>query len=232
MKNITKMLMAVVAITSLSTYAFAGSIGFGVTGSYAAVGATGSENQAKNVNKKTSARNVDTALGTIFAEYSFDGLNGLTFGYDYTPGDTTVNDATLSRTDTETSVEGNAVVVSNSVTRSAQATLDNHVMYYAELPIHGGLYLKAGLAQMDVITNESFAGSKAYGNKSVDGTLYGIGIKNEINDNWYYKVEGSYTDYDSFSLSQTGQSANSTVNKITVDSLDVTKATFALAYKF
>ena len=83
---------------------------------------------------------------------------------------------------------------------------------------------------MDVNT-KALEGTRKYGNKTLDGMMWGVGYKH-VNDNgWYYKVEGTTTDFDTYKSNESGTTANSEVNTITAD-VDVTKATFALGYAF
>ena len=160
-------------------------------------------------------------LGSIFAEYSFD--NGFTFGVDHIPGSADVNNSTLSRTDdsSEAAQDGD---------RSANATIDNHMTYYVELPIHAGLYLKAGMLEMDVNATESDTVTTAgsYGSTSVDGEMFGFGYKNTFGERGFYKVEATKRTYDSITLNSTTSDKG---NKITAD-VDATLATFALGFNF
>ena len=231
MNRIKTMLIAVIAITAFSTYSFAGQIGFGVTGSLASVTAEGSEKEGTEAEQNNKASAGNTAMiGSFFAEYTFGGDHGLTFGVDYIPGSADISSNKISRTDIQTSVEGTATAVTTSLTRNASAEVDNIYTYYAELPIHAGLYAKAGITQMDVNT-KALEGTRKYGNKTLDGMMWGVGYKH-VNDNgWYYKVEGTTTDFDTYKSNESGTTANSEVNTITAD-VDVTKATFALGYAF
>jgi len=227
MNKIKNMLIAVIAITSLSTAAFAGSIGIGVTGSYAAIAGEGKEAD-KTATSDASVRDANASnnatVGSIFVEYSFDRFNGLTFGYDSIPGSADVNSKTLSRTD---SGSGDADATNDDRARTAQATIENIHTIYVELPLgSSGLYLKGGQTSMDVNTKETT--NSNYGNTSVDGTQWGIGVKRDIGTNLYYKVEGTKTDFDKIKLNDAQSDKGS---KIEAD-LDVTKVTFALAYKF
>lgn len=234
MIKLRNLLIAVITITSMSTAVFAGSFGFGVSGSLFAVGASGTELEAgaasDGSNNKANASE-NGALGSIFAEYTFDVLNGLTIGVDHIPGSANVNSQTLTRTDIQTSVEGTATTTTTSLARSAQAEIENHMTYYVELPLGStGIYGKLGHVELDVNTKENL-GTPKYGNTSVDGQLFGIGYKYNSGSKWFYKVEGTHTEFDTISLTSTGNSANSTANKIQAD-LDVTKATFALGFSF
>ena len=227
MNKIKNMLIAVIAITSLSTAAFAGSIGVGVTGSYAAIAAEGKEADKTATsdasNRDANASN-NASVGSIFVEYSFDRFNGLTFGYDSIPGSANVNSKTLKRTD---SGSGDADASVDDIERTAQATIEDIHTIYVELPLgSSGLYLTGGQTSMDVNTKET--GNASYGNTSVDGTKWGLGVKRDIGTNLYYKVEGSKTDFDKIKLND---SQSDKGHKIEAD-LDVTKVTFALAFRF
>jgi len=233
MKKLTKKLFATVVAIMFSTAALAGSFGVGVSGSLLNVQGSGEEKVAgvvdTNAENKANTSN-DAYVGSVFAEYTFDGYGGFTFGVSHLPGSADVNPSTLQRKDIQTSVEGTAAEVTTAITRKAQASVENHMTYYAELPIHAGLYVKAGLVTMDVNTEESVAASK-YANTEVDGDLWGIGYKNDTSGNWYYKVEATHTEFDTITLKSTGNATNSTANTIVAD-LDVTQATFALGYHF
>ena len=233
MIKLRNLLIAVITITSMSTAVLAGSFGFGVSGSLFSVGASGTEleaGQTDEVHNKANASE-NGALGSIFAEYTFDVLNGLTIGVDHIPGSANVNSQTLTRTDIQTSVEDTVTTTTTSLARSAQAEIENHMTYYVELPLGStGIYGKLGHVELDVNTKENL-GTPKYGNTSVDGQLFGIGYKYNSGSRWFYKVEGTHTEFDTINLTSTGNTTNSTANKITAD-LDVTKATFALGFSF
>ena len=224
MNKLRNMLVAMIAIFALSTSAFAGTIGLGLTGNVAAISGsgTGTEGTAADTSFQSAEVSDTTGIVSLFAEYTFDRFNGFTLGIDMIPGAANVSKG-LTRTDTNNAhleETGSAT----STVRKANAEVENHLTYYAELPIHGGLYFKAGMVTMDVNTLDT-GGNSRYGNTNVDGTLIGAGYKNEIGASTYYKVEGTTTEFDTISL------ASGTTNTIKAD-LDVTKLTFALGYKF
>jgi hypothetical protein len=221
MRNI---LIALFASLFLTTASIAGSLGVGVTGSFAAVSATGTEadkDGTADTSNRTATASENVIIPSVFAEYSFD--NGFTIGYDYTMGTANVNSKKLTRTDdsNEAAQDGDRV---------AQAEIENVWAVYAELPLHAGLYAKGGFVQMDVNTLESDTVTTAgtYGNETVDGIIYGLGYRNEFGTNGFYKVEGTFTDMDGMTFNS---STTDKGNKITAD-LDVTRATFAIGYKF
>ena len=223
-----KILIGFFASLILSSAAFAGQYGIGVTGSFASISAEGTEAD-KDGTADTSVRKAnashDVVVPSVFAEYSFD--NGFTLGYDYTLGSADVNSSSITRTDTTTNAGED---VQDDGDRTAQAEIENVMSIYAEVPLHAGLYAKGGYVQMDVNTTESetVAGTATYGNETVDGVIYGLGYRNTFGDNGFYKVEGTYTDMDSMTFNS---SETTKGNKITAD-LDVTRATFAIGYNF
>jgi hypothetical protein len=229
MKQIKNMLLAVIAITFLSTSAFAGNFGLGASGSIAIVEGSGTEKAltsdtgVENSVTKANASN-QAFVGSIFLEYTMESMGGMTFGIDWMPGSAEVNKDKVSRTD----VTANGTeTTQDDGTSTAQAEVSNHMTYYAELPIHAGTFAKFGFVQVDVDTTETngATGKGTYGNGTVDGYLFGAGYKADIGGNGYYKLEGTMTSFDSLTL------ASSTDNSITAD-LDVTKLTLAYGYKF
>lgn len=230
MIKLRNMLVALIAICALSTSAFAGSFGLGVSGSMAVVQAEGTESEisgAADTSVRTANASNNTIIGSIFGEYIWD--NGFALGVDYIPGAANVNSRTLSRTDTDGVGETDTT---KSGVNSAQAEISGVTTIYAEIPVHAGLYAKAGWTTMDVSTKEkkplTGTTTTSYGNTTVDGMMFGAGYKNTFGTNAYYKIEGTHTDFDSLSLTGDGASKS---HKITAD-LDVTKVTFGLGYAF
>ena len=88
------------------------------------------------------------------------------------------------------------------------------------------------MVQVTVNTQESLGTGSAYGNIDLDGTLLGVGLKGDWGDNLFYKLEGTYTDYDTLNLTSTqARTGVSTNNKIKAD-LDVTQIKLGLGMKF
>ena len=227
-----KALMTLIAISSLSSFAYAGSFGIGVSGNIASVSADGTETETANSGTENSVQTAtagnDFAFGSIFAEYNFGDSERFTLGVDYVPGSADVNSKTLSRTDvnsdgTETNLQAG--------TRSANAEISDHITYYAELGIAGGVYAKAGFAQVDIKTTEKSVITASgqtvgsYPDKTLDAWTYGLGYKGTFGTNGFYKVEGYATDYDTY------QASSGTGNTVTAN-LDVVGAALKLGYKF
>ena len=227
-----KALMTLIAISSLSSFAYAGSFGIGVSGNIASVSADGTETETANTGTENSVQTAtagnDFAFGSIFAEYNFGDSERFTLGVDWIPGSADVNSKTISRTDVDSdATESNL----QAGTRSANAEISDHITYYAELGIAGGVYAKAGFAQVDIKTKEKStitSGSAtvgSYPDKTLDAWTYGLGYKGTFGTNGFYKVEGYAIDYDTYTAS------SGTGNTVTAN-LDVVGAALKLGYKF
>lgn len=239
MNKIKQFLITTIAIVCLSTSAFAGSFGIGVSGTAASVSASGTETtgaqtagtaQTDNSVVRATAGN-RIMFGSVFAEYNFLDSERFTLGIDYIPGEADVNKETLSRTDTNSDGTENNL---QAGTRKANAKISDHVTYYGELVLGAGIYGKVGFAQVDIKTTESTATTVAattgsYPNKTLDAWTYGIGQKGNLGKNGFYKVEGFITDYDTFSATSTGGVGNA--NTVSAD-LDVVGASLKIGLKF
>jgi len=209
---------------TVSTFAADG-FGVGVALSGAKIEASGTETEGGETNNGKADNFLP--IGSVFAEYT-KGL--FTIGIDYIPFDADISDATKTRTDTETSVTSTATHTTTSRTQKAQAEITDHTTAYIE--IGSTAYVKAGLVQVTVNTQESLGTGSAYGNIDLDGTLLGVGLKGDWGDNLFYKLEGTYTDYDTLNLTSTqARTGVSTNNKIKAD-LDVTQIKLGLGMKF
>lgn len=199
--------------------------GIYVSGNLGFVSADGTESNSESGSETdtsvvTATASNDFYYGSIGAEYSF-GM--LTLGVDYVPGSADVNSKKLTRTDaTSDANESNQ----QDGDYSANAEIENHFTYYAELHSESGLYGKLGIAKVDIATNDTDAGTAStYPDLELDAMTYGIGYKGSFGDNGYFKIEGSYTDYDSFSVTSTS------TNTVKGD-LDTHQAKFAIGYNF
>ena len=219
-----------------SSIANAGSFNVGVTGALAKIDASGTETTSAgasgtaNTNSAT-VENDNVPIGSVFAEYQSD-FYGLTLGFEHIPGAADVSDSVKTRNDMETSKTGDATHNSDARAFKANAEVDNFNLVYIELPIYQQLFVGAGLSEMDVTTTEvASSNGGTYGNKTLDGEMYRIGFKGAIGDAMGYKVFYEMQDFDTLSLTSSGNSVASETNSISAD-LDVDMLKFALSYNF
>ena len=149
----------------------------------------------------------EAAWGSIFIEKTLG--DRLTIGVDYVPASLETETAESTKqdkttTDTRTAKEN-----------KIQIDFEDLTTVYIALNVTENAYIKAGIAQVDVITNESLETGSTYGNTDLDGTLLGIGYNKSIDNGLFFRAEGNYMNFDGASLTS---SANS--NKISLTSLD------------
>ena len=225
-KNIRNMLVAVIAITSISfsSHAFEG-FSIGVLGSDADFNTTGSEIESgttSSTSEKTDAtKKSNVNYGAAFAEYTFS--QGSTIGLEYIPGAATLGSTT--RTDTATNTGDGAG------DRVAKAEVSDHITIYAEptfmMSDNFGVYVKGGASRVSVNSQESNLPSSTYGNVDVWGVTYGVGAK-LYHNNWFVKLERMETEYGDIVL----HSSDTTTNHVITAKIDSTATKMAVGYNF
>ena len=233
MKKIITILATLMLTTMSINFVKAEGFAVGFNGSFTMIDASGTETvsagdagTAQTSAKKAVSNNVFT--GSLFGEYSLANVSyadtGVTFGIRYTPGSADVSSKLHSRTDVSTGADVTAEA--DTGTYKAAAQVENYINYYVDLPVYKNFFVKAGWSQIDVITQESATSTTigTYGNKTLDGLNYGVGVKGE-NGNVIWKLAYEITDFDTLNLTST------TSNKIKAD-LDTSEVNLSVGYKF
>ena len=207
MRRIHQLIIALIMLSFTSaSYA---EMKYGVSGALTFIDASGTETEGGEKNSG-DADNI-VAIPSLFAEYVYS--DTLSIGIDYIPLSADVSDKTKKRTDTETSVTGTTTTTSTSRTQQAQAELENHITLYANYNLDNGLYLKGGVAQVTLNTNESLGTGSKYGEEDIMGYVIGFGV-----DSGNWRTELTYTDYEDISLtSSVARTGVTTNNKIDAD---------------
>ena len=92
-------------------------------------------------------------------------------------------------------------------TRKASADVENLFTLYTHVPL-GPMYLLLGYHDADVTTGETGLPNSTYGDASLNGIQYGLGVKGD-----HARMEIAYSDFDSIELT----SSNDSTQKITAD---------------
>ena len=221
----------------VSTNAYANGWGVGVTGSLLFVEASGTESDGTNTNgteTEASTRTIEvdkaSLIGSGFLEYAWDATyaadgNGITLGVSYTPGSADVSGSKHTRTDSDAEGTGDDGSSDGSTTYTAAAEVSDYINYYVEVPVRGPFYIKGGLSQIDVTTQETGGSNTGtYPNSTLDGLNLGIGVKGG-SGSVFYKAAYEMTNFDDYSES------SSTGNKVTAD-LDTTEFNISVGYRF
>ena len=230
---VTLFWMSVFAVGSASAAGW----GIGGAGHWINVAATGSETTAAagvSGSSTTSASVDDTSIvPSYYIELTLgDDNDGLAFGYEAIPGSADVSDKTHTRTDTETSVTSTATATSNSRTFTANAEVEDFKVIYAEVPIGPLFYIRAGVSEITVNTLETASGNGgSYGNATLGGWQVGLGMKGIKGDRLRWKAGYEYNDFDTLSLTSSGNSVTAETNSLTAD-LDTWAFKFGLGLQF
>ena len=207
MRRIHQLIIALIMLSFTSaSYA---EMKYGVSGALTFIDASGTETEGGEKNSG-DADNI-VAIPSLFAEYVYS--DTLSVGIDYIPLSADVSDKTHKRSDTETSVTGTTTTTSTSRTQQAQAELENHITLYANYNLGNGLYLKGGVAQVTLNTEESLGTGSKYGEEDIMGYVIGFGV-----DSGNWRSELTFTDYEDISLtSSVARTGVTTNNKIDAD---------------
>ena len=134
--------------------------------------------------------------GSIFVEKNLGQY--LTIGVDYVPSALSTETAESTRRDKTTAAAAGA-----DVTQQVKVELEDLTTLYVALNLTENFYVKAGVMEVDVITKESLGTGGAYGNTSLDGTIFGMGYNKDLTNGIFVRAEGTYMDIDGVVLNAT-----------------------------
>ena len=199
----------------VTSSAMAGSYAIGIIGATGKIDTSGSEQEGSTTgsDKESNSTKIleDLHYGSIFAEYTFGEMYGMTLGVSYTPMDRELG--TKSRTDTNTATKPDTL--DDDGTYTAKADISKHATIYIEptfMPTDNfGLYLKGGVSRVIVNSLESItlgADSSAYGNKNVLGGMFGLGVKAVHDSGLLLKLEYIRINYNTVKFASTTGNGN------------------------
>ena len=157
-----------------------------------------------NVTKKASDEG-DSAealfyFPSIFIEKTLG--DRLAIGVDYVP--TTLESETAENIQNRA---GGASIVDSQTTNTVQVDFEDLTTVYAKINLNNGLYFKAGVVSVDVVTKENLGTGGAYGNTDLDGKCC-IGY-NRDQAQVHFQVEAHTMDLDGVTLTNTADSTKS-----------------------
>jgi len=179
-------------------------VNLGVSGNLAIFHATGVDNDTNTAGTLTE-RSTDDAtgvagFGSIFIEKKLG--DRLTIGIDYVPS------ALESETSEHVKMDKTTAEAQTAKTNLVKVAFEDLTTIYAAINISENFYVKAGMAQVDVITKESLATGSDYGNTSLDASVVGVGYNNSFDNGMFVRVEGTYMDFDDAKLVSTTNADN------------------------
>lgn len=214
-----KIALAIFAFSILILNNVSAEIGLnvGLSGNLAVFHATGQENENGEIASE-DATGV-AGYGSIFVEKTLG--DRFLIGIDYVP---TALESETSETVVEDITDS---LTSTSQTNKVQVDFEDLTTFYLGFNVTENLYVKAGIVQVDVITNETLGTGSTYGNASLDGTMFGLGYNHSYGNGISTRIEGSYMDFDDASVT-----ASNTDNKISLKGLEGASAKISLVKSF
>ena len=204
----------------LVTVAAKAEVGIGITAAYHMLEGDGTETTRDSGQLNTGSHSEDVLVPEIFVEAISD--NGFTLGVSYIP---TREVGSKSRSDTNSA--------GDTGTYTAKAEFKNVAQIYTDIPVTSvgafPVHLKLGVQHVTLATLESLNSGSTYPDQDLMGLTLGLGTKGDLpyGDNVYYKVEATYTDFESYSSVSDG----ATNNKVEAD-LDDTAFKISLGKRF
>ena len=176
---------------------------------------TASATESTGTTKKgNGSEHGEAAWGSIFAEGTIN--DRFIIGIDYVP-------SPLETETTETAKSGiSSVSAAGAITRATQTNkvqvdFEDLTTLYAGVMINDNMYVKAGITTVDVITNENLGTGASYANAELDGTMFGVGYHNALDNGVFFRLEGNYMTFDGTTVTSSGTAAE---NKIELRNLD------------
>ena len=184
-------------------------VNVGVSGQAGIFAASATESTG-TTKKGNGTEHGSAGWGSVFIEGTFN--DRFIIGIDYVP-------AALETDTTETakSDKGVGAVTATTVTNKVQVDFEDLTTLYAGMMLTDNFYIKAGVTTVDVITNENLATGASYANAELDGTMFGIGYHNALDNGVFFRFEGNYMTFDGATVTATGTAAD---NKIELRNLD------------
>ena len=182
-------------------YSFTASAGVnvGISGQMCLFAATGNETHADATASAAAGayKKSDREFGAAgYASVFLEGVlqDRFLVGIDYVPAALETDTVESRRSDKTTSAT--AANVENKV----QIDFEDLTTFYVGLMLTENMYVKGGVATVDVITNETLGTGGSYGNTDLDGTMLGLGYRKTMDNGMFIGFEGNYLDFDGASL--------------------------------
>ena len=236
MIKMKKIVPVALLLTSISSAAFADNWNIGASASYGSIDGTARDTQVGPTGTVAQTRGATSGdaefpFASIFVEYSktIDKDLDLIIGLDYVPFKAEIE--SQSKADTDFREGANGAVATVTGTRTAKLELKDYATLYLQptFKVGGGtaVYGKVGYIHGDVkISGSNTAtGSTINSTDTLNGYVVGLGVQHNINKNVFVRLEGSYTDHDNVTAT------DSLGTKFTADS-ELIAGKLSIGYSF
>ena len=199
MKKLFAIMFSVVFLFLNSANAELG-INVGISGQIGVFEASATETEDTEKSREDDAM---AAFGYVSVFLEKDLGQYITVGVDYVPSALESETVDETRSDLLATADGAA----SSVTQKVQVDFEDLTTLYVALNLNENFYLKAGIAQVDLITNETLGTGSTYGNASLDGTVYGAGYNKNFDNGMFVRAEGTYQEFDGVTINGSGDTS-------------------------
>ena len=160
----------------------------------------------RTINAKDENENAEGAfaLGSVFAEFAAN--DQFSIGVAYVPhsmdSETVENKQNIGNLPED---PGN----DNEVRNLVKVSFEDLVTVYALANLNENFFLKAGIMQVDLITEENLGTGGAYGNDTLEGYTIGFGYNMDLADGMFVRGEVAHIEIDGTTLTNTNDSTKS-----------------------
>lgn len=175
-------------------------INVGISGQIGVFEASATETEDTEKSREDDAM---AAFGYVSVFLEKDLGEYITVGVDYVPSALESETVDETRSDLLATANGAA----SSVTQKVQVDFEDLTTFYVALNLNENFYLKAGIAQVDLITNETLGTGSTYGNASLDGTVFGAGYNKNFDNGMFVRAEGTYQEFDGVTINGSGDTS-------------------------
>ena len=162
-----------------------------------------SNTTSTKVTKKSSAEKENAegafALASVFAE--FVATDQISFGVNYVPHSSDSEEAE--------NIQNMGTSFTAQATNKVKVSFEDLVTVYALANLNENVYLKAGIMQVDLITEENLGTGGAYGNDTLDGYTIALGYQRDLANGMFVRGEAAYMEIDGTTLTNTNDSTKS-----------------------
>ena len=175
-------------------------INVGISGQIGVFEASATETEDTEKSREDDAM---AAFGYVSVFLEKDLGQYITVGVDYVPSALESETVDETRSDLLATADGAA----SSVTQKVQVDFEDLTTFYVALNLNENFYFKAGIAQVDLITNETLGTGSTYGNASLDGTVFGAGYNKNFDNGMFVRAEGTYQEFDGVTINGSGDTS-------------------------
>ena len=184
-----------------SSYADGMKIGVSVTGGVFEASAKEKEGDETSVSKSGE---IFAAIPSIFVEKVLPN-DRVSIGLDWVPMGIESETTNHKQVDRKGKSDGTGGTVDNNV----QVDFDNLLTLYVKADLNNNVYLKAGISQVEAVTNENLGTGSKYGDETLDGYVLGIGYEMDTSSNMFVRAEANWMEFGGATFTSTNNSDNS-----------------------